>query len=147
MNPSSSDRTGAWPLVGLVAMSVACSAGGPLPTLTAPEALDAAQAGELRIIDIRTPQEWRQTGVAKGVTRIDMRAPGFEQALLAAVSGDKQAPIALICRTGNRTGRLLPRLQQQGFTRIYHIPEGMVGSAAGPGWIARGLPVEPCISC
>jgi hypothetical protein len=34
------------------------------------------------------------------------------------------------------------RMEAAGFTRILDVPEGMVGSAAGPGWIARGLPVE-----
>jgi len=27
------------------------------------------------------------------------------------------------------------------------VKEGMVGSSAGPGWIARGLPVEACKTC
>jgi len=30
-------------------------------TLTAPEALDKAKAGEITLVDIRTPPEWRQT--------------------------------------------------------------------------------------
>lgn len=147
MNPSLLRRSRLLAMGGLLAIASAGFATGPDPTLSAPEALAAAQAGELTLVDIRTPQEWRQTGVAKGVVRIDMRDPGFDQALLAAVGGNKDAPIALICRTGNRTGRLLPRLQQQGFTHLYHIPEGMMGSAAGPGWIARGLPLERCESC
>lgn len=147
MKPIARPLGGTGLLAGLLALAGTAFASGPLPTLTAPEAFTAAQAGQLTIVDIRTPQEWRQTGIAKGVTRIDMRDPAFERALLAAVGGNREAPIALICRTGNRTGRLLPKLQQQGFSRIVHIPEGMVGSTAGPGWIARGLPLERCESC
>jgi rhodanese-related sulfurtransferase len=38
-------------------------------------------------------------------------------------------------------------LRKAGFTQVYNIDEGMVGSSAGPGWIARGLPVEACQRC
>ena len=53
-------------------------------------------------------------------------------------------PIALICRTGNRTTQVQRYLQGQGFTNVYNVKEGMAGSGAGPGWIKRGLPVESC---
>jgi len=35
----------------------------------------------------------------------------------------------------------------QGFTQVYNVKEGMVGSTAGPGWLKRGLPVERCAQC
>ncbi|MDP2795785.1 MAG: hypothetical protein Q8O25_17150 [Sulfurisoma sp.] len=44
----------------------------------------------------------------------------------------------------NRTTQVARYLEAQGFTQVFNIKEGMVGSAAGPGWIRRGLPVEPC---
>ncbi|MBV5275094.1 MAG: rhodanese-like domain-containing protein [Lamprocystis purpurea] len=121
------------------------------PTLTAPEANDQARTGALTLIDIRTPEEWRQTGVAEGAVRIEMRNPkgpdGFAEAVLAEVKGDRNAPIALICRTGNRTTYMQKELEARGFTHVYNIKEGMVGSAAGPGWIKRGLPVQACKQC
>jgi rhodanese-related sulfurtransferase len=119
------------------------------PDIDAPAALAAAEAGELRLIDIRTPQEWRQTGVAPGAGRVDFyRGPQALTAYLReAVKGDKDAPIALICRTGNRTTQAQAYLESQGFTRVYNLKEGMAGSAAGPGWLKRGLPVEPCPGC
>ena len=119
--------------------------------LTAPQARERASRGELTLIDIRTPGEWRATGVAPGVARIDMQHPdgarGFVQAVLDQVGGDRNAPIALICRTGNRSGQVQQFLQRQGFTQVYDVPEGMVGSRAGPGWLRRGLPVEDCRQC
>lgn len=45
------------------------------PTLTAPEASEQAHTGTITLIDIRTPEEWRQTGVAVGTMRIDMHSP------------------------------------------------------------------------
>ncbi|MBK1717123.1 rhodanese-like domain-containing protein [Thiocystis violacea] len=120
-------------------------------TLTPEAALAKAQAGEITLVDIRTPGEWRQTGVAPMARRIDMRNPkdpsGFADRVLKEVGGDKSAPIALICRTGNRSGYLQQELRSLGFTNIHNVPEGMAGSKAGPGWIRRGLPVQPCPNC
>ena len=121
------------------------------PTLSAPEAFAQARAGKLTLIDIRRPDEWRQTGVAAGALRINMvhpqGVPGFVREVGAALDGRRDAPIALICRTGNRTTRMQKALQDAGFTNVTHIPEGMAGSPAGPGWIARGLPIDPCRTC
>jgi rhodanese-related sulfurtransferase len=119
--------------------------------LSAPEAYEAARTGKLTIIDIRTPPEWKQTRVAQGAKLIDMLHPqgptGFVNEVLRQVGGDKNAPIALICRTGNRTSQVLRYLRAQGFNNAVHIPEGMAGSGFGPGWLARGLPTEPCKVC
>ncbi len=118
------------------------------PDMTAPEAAAAVSAGKITLIDIRTPPEWKETGVAKGAQLLNMLhpqgAPGFTNALLDKVKGDKNAPIALICRTGNRTTQVQRYLQSQGFTQVYNVKEGMAGSGAGPGWLKRGLPVDTC---
>ena len=120
------------------------------PALAAPDAHTQAQAGQLTLVDIRRPDEWRQTGVAQGALRINMAHPqgtaGFVRQVEAEV-GDKNAPIGLICRTGNRSTQMQQALAQAGFTQVYNIKEGMVGSSAGPGWIKRGRPVEACPTC
>ena len=122
-----------------------------LPALTANDASELFQRGETVLIDIRQPEEWRQTGVAEGAVRVSMGHPeggeGFLRDVLAAVDGDRDAHLVLICRTGNRTSQVVPALRRWGFTRVHHIPEGMLGSRAGPGWIRSGLPVEPCANC
>ena len=118
------------------------------PDIDAPQAAAAVGAGKLMLIDIRTQAEWKETGVAKGARRVNMLHPqgakGFTDQLLSEVKGDRNAAIALICRTGNRSSQVQRYLQSVGFTQVYNISEGMAGSAAGPGWIKRGLPVEPC---
>lgn len=121
------------------------------PELSAPDALARTQAGQLTIVDVRTPQEWRQTGVGKGVRRLDMSHPGgpkgFVADVLASVGGDRTAPIGLLCRTRNRSGQMQRLLLDNGFTQVFNVREGMVGSSAGPGWIKRGSPVEPYARC
>jgi len=135
----------------LTVLSFSAHAAEPGPNLSAPEAFARVEAGKMTLIDIRRPEEWRQTGVAKGAKRINMEHPeglvAFLRQIALEVKGDGNAPIGLICRTGNRTTQIQKVMQEVGFTNVYNIKEGMVGSAAGPGWIARGLPVEPCPSC
>ncbi len=119
--------------------------------LSAPEAHARALAGKLLIIDVRSPAEWRQTGVAKGARPVTIHDPdgaaGFLKAMLAAVGGDKTRPIAIICARGARSARANRFLQAKGFTRVHDMSEGMLGRGSQPGWIARGLPVVPCDKC
>jgi rhodanese-related sulfurtransferase len=112
----------------------------PGPALSPGEALAEAEAGRLVIADIRRPDEWARTGLARPAHPLDMRREDFAFAL-AALRGD--LPAALICARGGRSLRLQARLLGAGLTGILDIPEGMEGSGAGPGWIARGLPIRP----
>jgi len=135
----------------LTALSTLIALPAAAQQISAPEAWEAARAGKLTIIDIRTPPEWKQTRVAEGAKLIDMLHPqgptGFMNEVLRQVGGDRNAPIALICRTGNRTSQVLRYLHAQGFSNAVHIPEGMAGSGFGPGWLRRGLPTEACAVC
>ncbi|MEM9578800.1 MAG: rhodanese-like domain-containing protein [Pseudomonadota bacterium] len=110
-------------------------------TLSPAQAHEATVAGALVLVDIRRPDEWSRTGVGEGAVPLDMRRQDFEEALLTAADGDKSRPIALICARGVRSRRMSDRLRAAGFTRIIDVPEGMLGSGAGPGWLGRGLPV------
>ncbi|UWQ20522.1 rhodanese-like domain-containing protein [Jannaschia sp. W003] len=112
------------------------------PTLAAPEALERVRAGTLTLVDIRRPDEWRRTGVPEGAWAIDMRRPDFAAAVLQAAGGDPSRPVALICARGVRSARVAALLDAEGFGAVLDVPEGMLGSAAGPGWLARGLPVR-----
>ncbi len=110
--------------------------------LTAPEALEGVRSDALVLVDIRRPDEWAATGVPEGALTLDMRRADFGEALQAVV-GDPGTPIALICARGIRSRAMANQLRQDGFTHILDVPEGMLGSGAGPGWLARGLPVTP----
>lgn len=110
-------------------------------TLSPLQVHQAAISGEVLLIDIRRPEEWAQTGVGEGAIPLDMRRRDFENALTKAADGDTARPIALICARGVRSRRMTERLRAAGFTQIIDVPEGMLGSGAGPGWLKRGLPV------
>ncbi|WP_170549674.1 rhodanese-like domain-containing protein [Ruegeria atlantica] len=110
--------------------------------LSVQDAYQQAVSGDVLLVDIRTPREWKTTGVGQGAHPLDMRRDDFEQALAQLTGGDRNAPVALICARGVRSARLSNRLTEAGFTNIIDVPEGMLGSAAGPGWVRAGLPVE-----
>ncbi|MGV6848877.1 MAG: rhodanese-like domain-containing protein [Marinibacterium sp.] len=112
-------------------------------TLTVAEANRLASAGEITLIDIRRPDEWARTGIAAPAHPIDMRRKDFADALRAVAAQNPAAPVALICARGVRSGRLTKKLRAAGFSNIIDVPEGMVGSASGPGWVASSLPLKP----
>ncbi|TQV76282.1 rhodanese-like domain-containing protein [Denitrobaculum tricleocarpae] len=119
--------------------------------ITGVEALARAKRGEVTIVDVRSPQEWKQTGVPAGARSVTIHGPegieGFVRAMTRSVNGRLDTPVALICARGNRSTRALNALQAAGFTQVLNIKEGMLGGASGSGWLAQDLPLDPCISC
>lgn len=94
------------------------------------------------LVDVRSPAEWAETGIPAGARTVSWGRPDFVQRMLELVAGDRNAPLVLICRSGNRSTKAMAALRDSGFTHVAHIPEGMAGGPNGPGWLARGLPVE-----
>ena len=115
--------------------------------LSAAEASARVAAGELLIVDVRTPAEWRQTGIPRGAARADIRDSDFLAQVRRIVGGDRSRAIAVICASGNRSARARQALAAAGFDEVYDIKEGMVGGAHGRGWLAGGQPTEPCRTC
>lgn len=98
------------------------------------------------LIDIRRADEWRATGVIAGshlITAFDAEGrlrPTF-MAEVAAVSAPDR-PLALVCRSGNRTAvaaRLLT--DESGFRTVYSVAGGIND------WLRDGRPVDDCRSC
>ena len=109
--------------------------------MTAGTAHEQAAGGDVLLIDIRSPMEWRETGIGEGAHAISMHEPGFIEKIEALTGGDKSKPLALICARGVRSVMMSAQLLRFGYTRIIDVAEGMLGSSAGPGWIRAGLPV------
>ena len=107
----------------------------------ASEAYELSMRGDIILIDVRTPGEWKKTGIGASARAISMHLPGFFDKINAAVRGDKSKAIALICARGNRSNRMQTALVERGYTNVIDVAEGMLGSRAGPGWIAKGLPL------
>lgn len=86
---------------------------------------------EVRVLDIRTPAEFAE-GHLKGAANIDFYARTFEAELERL---DRETTYLVYCRTGNRSSQALTTLERLGFTRIWHLADGIVG------WERAGLPL------
>lgn len=133
------------PLIALILALVAlvpAAARDQLPhVVSAPEARALQLAGRLVLVDIRSPDEWKRTGIAEGAVTVTVHRRDFVNALLKATGGDRTRIIGVICATGGRSAMARRSLERMGFTAVVDVSEGMLGNARGPGWIRRGLPV------
>ncbi|SFC99248.1 Rhodanese-related sulfurtransferase [Bosea sp. CRIB-10] len=111
------------------------------PSLSVREAHEANKAGKLVLVDIRTPEEWADTGVPDGAIKLDMTGSAFEVRLAALKLDHPGKPIALICRTGNRTSTLQKTLTARGWKELVDVRGGLLGNPKDKGWLAEGLPV------
>lgn len=114
------------------------------PNIAPTDAHAKALAGELVLVDVRTPNEWLETGIPASGHSITMHQDPnvFLAQLLDKMDNDKTRPVAIICRTGARTTMLQGQLKQIGFTNVLNVVEGMLGGFAGPGWRKTGLPTR-----
>lgn len=85
----------------------------------------------MKIIDIRTPAEWAQTGIIKGARTImffdekgNMKTDAFEAQLRKFVK--KNEPFALVCRTGARSAVASQFLsEERGYEEVINLQGGM----------------------
>lgn len=102
-------------------------------------AYNATLDEQLIIIDIRTPHEWRRTGIPVGAHGIDMDSQDFFNDLLALANLYPQRKISLISTTGGRSAYLARYLARRG-VHVYDIPGGIIGKSTS--WKSKGLPFK-----
>jgi rhodanese-related sulfurtransferase len=100
-----------------------------------PREIDRAEARKLiedgaQLIDVRADHEW-DAGRIAGATHMPL-------AELAERAGeiDRERPVVLYCRGGNRSTMAAAALAESGYEAM-KLEEGIVG------WNEEGLPVEP----
>ena len=103
--------------------------------------LAAMMEKSVKVVDIRRPEEWHQTGVVEGshlITAFDRYGriePGFVDTFQELVAKDE--PVVLICRTGSRTAVLAHALAEQlEYQHVYNVTDGITR------WIAEGQVVQ-----
>ena len=101
----------------------------------------AMQNDELVLIDVRTPDEWRNTGIAKGANPISMQDVDFLTKLAQLTDENPGKPVAFICASGRRSGIVQAELTRRGYQGMFSVYGGTTGSSEAPGWIGEGLPV------
>ena len=94
----------------------------------------------IKLIDIRRPEEWAQTGIVEGsikATAFDANGR-FLESFLETLKQNVQPgeEFALICRTGNRTAMLSNWLATRGgYSKVLNVGDGITD------WIGKGLPI------
>lgn len=100
---------------------------------------------DIKIIDIRTANEWKETGIVKGSytlmffdERGNFSVPDFLQQLDKIVKKDEQ--FALICRVGSRTGMVAEFLSDKLGYKVINLKGGIMKV------IAEGYKTVPYIN-
>ncbi|MDD5036793.1 MAG: rhodanese-like domain-containing protein [Methylococcaceae bacterium] len=114
---------------------------GELLGLT-PDELQAMENQGALVVDVRTPQEWKSTGIIPGshaLTYFDANGgydkEGWLKQLKPLMKSPDQALI-MVCRSGHRSamvGRMLS--DEAGYSKVYHLEKGIRG------WSAESLPL------
>ena len=97
------------------------------------------------VVDIRTPEEWRQTGIIEGshlLTFFDAQGRYNVHAWLselASIASRRDDPLVLICDSGGRSALVSQYLDAQlGYRHVFDVPGGIAQ------WMAENRPtVEP----
>lgn len=96
-----------------------------------PQQLSAATV-KPRLVDVREPHEYTgDLGHIEGAELVPMNT-----AVEAAKTWDRDADVVLICRSGNRSGRVAAALASMGFKGLMNLSGGMLA------WSAAALPVK-----
>jgi rhodanese-related sulfurtransferase len=82
--------------------------------LPADSAWQMVQRGEMVVLDVRTPTEWAMTGLPRDSHGINVKDRDFIAQARGAVLGDLDHPIAVICRTGQRSSEAATALEKLG---------------------------------
>ena len=105
--------------------------------------LERLLSNGVSVVDIRTPEEWAQTGIIEGShlqTFFDREGRYDARAWLSAVTAITTTgePIVLICHSGGRSEAVSRLLSDAfGYQRVYNVHKGIAQ------WIAEGRPTIP----
>ena len=107
-----------------------CFAAGPV-NLTSTEAKALlAKNGKTVLLDVRTPDEYRQAHL-KGSLLIPL---GELQGRTQEIPRDR--PVLVYCAVGARSSAAASFLSSKGYREVYNMSDGLVG------WFKNGLPLE-----
>ena len=72
------------------------------------------------LVDVRTPQEIKETGTIKGAMNIDYRAKGYSKKILSL---DKTKKYFFYCKSGGRSGKTVQYLLDNGFKNVNYLKD------------------------
>jgi len=84
------------------------------------------------LVDVRTDGEFAE-GHLQGATQINYSASNFEARIKEL---DRDKPVYVYCRSGNRSGRAARIMKGLGFKEVYNLEGGILA------WQRKGKPVK-----
>ena len=110
----------------------AAQAAGSIAQLTVADLQRKLAAREpIQLIDVRSPEEFQLDGHIAGARLIPLPALALRLAEIA-----RDVPVALICRSGNRSQVAADLLARQGYADVSNVQGGMIA------WRRAGLPTR-----
>jgi rhodanese-related sulfurtransferase len=111
-----------------------------------------ADPENVKIIDVRTPEEFREIGFPEMAAKIPLTASAEHFARQVKNVANADDTVLVICRSGNRSAVAVDLLARAGFTNAYTVVDGFEGDRntdlSSPdygrrtvnGWKNAGLP-------
>ncbi|MDB4673374.1 rhodanese-like domain-containing protein [Verrucomicrobiales bacterium] len=88
--------------------------------VTIAEAKKLVSAGDVVIVDVRTPEEFA-AGHIKGAKSINVLSKDFEEKVAKL---DPKKPVLVHCKMGGRSAKALATFKKLKFEKVYHMKEG-----------------------
>lgn len=127
------------------AVLLSCSAwADTLKSVTPEQLLEMQQHQNALIVDIRTEAEWQASGIIPNSYKLqsfDNQGNFDRETWLAKLEQMKSSPdqtVILVCRSGNRSGKVGTFLTEQlSMKNVYHLDNGLQS------WLKSGHRVSP----
>ncbi|OIP05632.1 MAG: hypothetical protein AUJ97_00425 [Bacteroidetes bacterium CG2_30_32_10] len=75
---------------------------------------------KVQLLDVRTPEEW-QEGIINEAIKMNYYDDNFSEQLKTL---NKNEPIYVYCKSGNRSRKAATQMEEMGFTKIYNLVGG-----------------------
>ncbi|HLV38606.1 rhodanese-like domain-containing protein [Xanthomarina sp.] len=92
-----------------------------ITVVTAEEMQAILDLEEVQLIDVRTPEEFKE-GHIKDAQNINFYSDTFDEDILKL---DKSKPVILYCKSGRRSAACSEKLVQAGFVKVYDLKGGI----------------------
>jgi len=125
-------------LAGSLLLPASFVFGQTVTSLSARETFEAVQAKQIVLVDIRSADEWADTGLPRGAVPFDADGPAFEVRLAGLRLDNPGKRIVLTDRTGAQAIAVAQKLAGRGWRDLAAVRGGMLGPG---GWLAEKLPV------
>jgi rhodanese-related sulfurtransferase len=97
-----------------------CNAQENEKAITTKELKTLLSKEKIQLVDVRTPKETKQGAIEKAIF-VNYFDDDFTEKIIKKL--DKEKPVYLYCRSGNRSGKACKILQEKGF-EVYNVLGG-----------------------